>query len=250
MSCFTAVGIGNLWIGSGRKCASTTIHKLSEKYSFKQKRFREHEINSNSLKFVVLIRNVWEKWRSGLITDSPYINEEYKNFDLNRGYFVGDKDEIGNYSFKPFYDNIIKYHAPECDLSWMWNKDHTKFWKWNNESMNSLKELSERENFYFLDISNLSTQTFRNWCISQDSKWESIKPFEMNNTSDSVGYYNFWKLHKHGGVLKNLQLVDPIIDLPANKKNDEIMFYRNLAFEEQIFLNKIKHSNKNYLNLK
>ena len=73
----------------------------------------------------------------------------------------------------------------------MWNKDHTKFWKWNNESMNSLKELSERENFYFLDISNLSTQTFRNWCISQDSKWESVKPFEMNNTSDSVGYYNF-----------------------------------------------------------
>ena len=39
---------------------------------------------------------------SGLITDSPYINEEYKNFDLNRESFVGDKDEIGNYSFKPF----------------------------------------------------------------------------------------------------------------------------------------------------
>jgi len=151
MSCFTAVGIGNLWIGIGRKCASTTIYKLSEKYSFKQKRFKEHEIND--VKFVVLIRNVWEKWRSGLMTDSPYINYEYKNFDLNREDFVGNKDKLGKYSFKHFYNDIIKYHAPESDLSWMWNQDHTKFWQWNNDSMNSLKELSIRENFYFLDIS-------------------------------------------------------------------------------------------------
>ena len=104
---FLAVGIGNLWIGSGRKCASTTIHGLHERNSLNHKIFREHEIED--VKFVVVIRNVWDKWRSGLITDSPYINDEYKNFDLNRESFVGDKDEIGNYSF-PFHNNIIKYH--------------------------------------------------------------------------------------------------------------------------------------------
>ena len=245
---FLAVGIGNLWIGSARKCASTTIHGLHERNSLNHKIFREHEIED--VKFVVVIRNVWDKWRSGMMTDSPYLTDEYVNFDSNIEDFIGHKDKYGRYSFQPFYNNIIKYHAPESDLSWMWNKEHTRFWEWNNYSLNSLKELSKIKNVYFVEISKLNTWAFREWCISQESKWEFVETIKTSNTSHSVGYYNFWRLHKHGGVLKNLQLVNPVVDLPANEKNDEIMFYRNLATKEQTFLNQIRDTNENYLNLK
>ena len=58
---FLAVGIGNLWIGSGRKCASTTIYRLKKRNSLNQKLFMEDEMKED-VKFVVVIRNVWEKW--------------------------------------------------------------------------------------------------------------------------------------------------------------------------------------------
>lgn len=246
---FLAIGTKKLWIGTARKCASSTLHKLQEKNSLNIKRFRENDMKED-VKFVVVIRNVWDKWRSGMMTDSPYLSDEYQNLNLNNENFVGEFDEEGYYSFKHLYDNIIKYHSTECDLSWMWNRRHTRFWEWNNSSLNSLKELSKRKNVYFVEISKLNTQLFREWCISQEGEWESVETIKTSNTSASVGYYNFWKLYKHGGVLRNSALVNPIIDLPANKKSDEVMFYRNLATKEQTFLHKIRNTNKNYLDLK
>ncbi len=249
MNDFSAVGTNKLWIGSARKCASTTLHRLQKTNSLNHIKFKEHEMEE-ALTFVVVVRNVWERWRSGLMTDSPYISHEYENFDLSKKNFVGETNEVGKYSFKPFYDDIIKYHAPACDLSWMWNEDHTKFWEWNNDSLNSLKELSKRKNVYFVELSKLNTQSFREWCISQEREWKYVETIKTSNTSSSVGYYNFWKLYKHGGVLRNLELVNPVIDLPTNEKSDEVMFYRNLATKEQTFLNEIRNTNKNYLNLK
>ena len=247
MNGFLAIGTKKLWIGSARKCASTTLHKLQEKNSLNMKNFRENDMKED-VKFVVVVRNVWQRWRSGMMTDCPYHSNEYQNFDLNNKNFVGN--EVGEYSFKPFYDSIIKHHAPECDLSWMWNERHTKFWEWNNSSLNSLKELSKRKNVYFVEISKLNTQSFREWCISQEEEWKSVETIKTSNTSSSVGYYNFWKLYKHRGVLRNLALVNPVIDLPTNEKSDEVMFYRNLAIKEQTFLNEIRNTNKNYLDLK
>ena len=247
MNGFLAIGTKKLWIGSARKCASTTLHKLQEKNSLNMKNFRENDMKED-VKFVVVVRNVWQRWRSGMMTDCPYHSNEYQNFDLNNKNFVGN--EVGEYSFKPFYDSIIKHHAPECDLSWMWNERHTKFWEWNNSSLNSLKELSKRKNVYFVGISKLNTQSFREWCISQEGEWESVETIKTSNTSVSVGYYNFWKLYKHRGVLRNLALVNPVIDLPTNEKSDEVMFYRNLATKEETFLNEIRNTNKNYLDLK
>ena len=261
MNGFSAVGTKKLWIGSARKCASTTLHKLQEKNSLNIKNFRENDMKED-VKFVVVVRNVWQRWRSGMMTDCPYHSNEYQNFDLNNKNFVEHEELFlemedpkryeweGKYSFKPFIDSIIKYHAPECDLSWMWNKRHTRFWEWNNSSLNSLKELCKRKNVYFVEISKLNTRAFREWCISQEEGWKSVETIKTSNTSASVGYYNFWKLYKHRGVLRNLALVNPVIDLPTNEKRDEVMFYRNLAIKEQTFLNEIKNTNKNYLDLK
>ena len=83
MNQFLAVGTKKLWIGSGRKCASTTIHRLQEKNSLNHKTFREHQMKED-IKFVVVIRNVWDKWRSGMMTDCPYHSNEYQNFDLSK----------------------------------------------------------------------------------------------------------------------------------------------------------------------
>ena len=48
---------------------------------------------------------------SGMMTDSPYLTDEYVNFDSNIENFIGHKDKYGRYSFQPFYNNIIKYHG-------------------------------------------------------------------------------------------------------------------------------------------
>ena len=246
---FVAIGTKKLWIGSGRKCASTTIHKLYQRNSLNQKFFMEDEMKED-VKFVVVIRNVWEKWRSGMLTDCPYVEKTYDFFDHTKTRNWGPKDEDGKFSLKFFYDDIVKHHSVDSDLSWMWNKDHTRFWEWNNDSLNSLGELCKRKNVYFLELSKLNSLEFREWCVSHEPAWKSIETIKTNNTSPSAGYNNFWRLYEHGGILRNSELLNPIKNLPFNKRSEELMFYKNLATEEQTFLNDIRNTNKNYLNLK
>jgi len=285
---YLAAGIGKVHIGSCRKVGSTSLQFLCDSNeSVNLKRFGYDSLSPhgyiNSFRdniFVLLLRDVEERWKSGTITDCPYPSEEYVDYSYTREgtefrYFTSDWGEQKHYVGKldedgavwlddDFLSDIAKHHSVTSDLSWMWNDLHTKFWEWNAPQHNteplgiSLLEFSKFENIYFLELKDLSNPKFLKWLQERDSEWECIEEIPHKNPSANIvepdmqkkfkeGYGNFWNLYQNGKILKDKVLVNPFFDLPGNDLVDEFKHKINLVKNEQLMVDDIRENHKNYI---
>ena len=202
---YLAAGIGKVHIGSCRKVGSTSLQFLCDSNeSVTLKTFGYDSLSphgyTNSFRdniFVLLLRDVEERWKSGTITDCPYPAEEYVNYTYTRWgeqkHYVGKLDEDGAvWLDDDFLSDIVKHHSVTSDLSWMWNDLHTKFWEWNAPQHNteplgiSLLEFSKFENIYFLELKDLSNPKFLKWLQERDSEWECIEEIPHKNPSANI----------------------------------------------------------------
>ena len=274
---YLAAGIGKVHIGSCRKVGSTSLQFLCDSNeSVTLKTFGYDSLSphgyTNSFRdniFVLLLRDVEERWKSGTITDCPYPAQEYVNYTYTRWgeqkHYVGKLDEDGAvWLDDDFLSDIVKHHSVTSDLSWMWNDLHTKFWEWNAPQHNteplgiSLLEFSKFENIYFLELKDLSNQKFFMWLQERDSKWECIEEIPHKNPSANIvepdmqkkfkeGYGNFWNLYQNGKILKDKVLGNPFFDLPGNDLVDEFKHKINLVKNEQLMVDDIRENHKNYI---
>tara|TARA_Y100001963_G_scaffold101693_1_gene139908 strand:- start:501 stop:1337 length:837 start_codon:yes stop_codon:yes gene_type:complete len=274
---YLAAGIGKVHIGSCRKVGSTSLQFLCDSNeSVTLKTFGYDSLSphgyTNSFRdniFVLLLRDVEERWKSGTITDCPYPAEEYVNYTYTRWgeqkHYVGKLDEDGAvWLDDDFLSDIVKHHSVTSDLSWMWNDLHTKFWEWNAPQHNteplgiSLLEFSKFENIYFLELKDLSNPKFLKWLQERDSEWECIEEIPHKNPSANIvepdmqkkfkeGYGNFWNLYQNGKILKDKVLVNPFFDLPGNDLVDEFKHKINLVKNEQLMVDDIRENHKNYI---
>jgi len=274
---YLAAGIGKVHIGSCRKVGSTSLQFLCDSNeSVTLKTFGYDSLSphgyTNSFRdniFVLLLRDVEERWKSGTITDCPYPAEEYVNYTYTRWgeqkHYVGKLDEDGAvWLDDDFLSDIVKHHSVTSDLSWMWNDLHTKFWEWNAPQHNteplgiSLLEFSKFENIYFLELKDLSNPKFLKWLQERDSEWECIEEIPHKNPSANIvepdmqkkfkeGYGNFWNLYQNGKILKDKVLVNPFFDLPGNNLVDEFKHKINLVKNEQLMVDDIRENHKNYI---
>ena len=274
---YLAAGIGKVHIGSCRKVGSTSLQFLCDSNeSVTLKTFGYDSLSphgyTNSFRdniFVLLLRDVEERWKSGTITDCPYPAEEYVNYTYTRWgeqkHYVGKLDEDGAvWLDDDFLSDIVKHHSVTSDLSWMWNDLHTKFWEWNAPQHNteplgiSLLEFSKFENIYFLELKDLSNPKFLKWLQERDSEWECIEEIPHKNPSANIvepdmqkkfkeGYGNFWNLYQNGKILKDKVLVNPFFDLTGNDLVDEFKHKINLVKNEQLVVDDIRENHKNYI---
>ena len=274
---YLAAGIRKVHIGSCRKVGSTSLQFLCDSNeSVTLKTFGYDSLSphgyTNSFRdniFVLLLRDVEERWKSGTITDCPYPAEEYVNYTYTRWgeqkHYVGKLDEDGAvWLDDDFLSDIVKHHSVTSDLSWMWNDLHTKFWEWNAPQHNteplgiSLLEFSKFENIYFLELKDLSNPKFLKWLQERDSEWECIEEIPHKNPSANIvepdmqkkfkeGYGNFWNLYQNGKILKDKVLVNPFFDLPGNDLVDEFKHKINLVKNEQLMVDDIRENHKNYI---
>tara|TARA_B100000029_G_scaffold516221_1_gene627758 strand:- start:4873 stop:5676 length:804 start_codon:yes stop_codon:yes gene_type:complete len=263
---YLAVGTGKVHIGSCRKAGSSSLQFLVD--SNESVTLKRYDSSFRDNIFVLLLRDVEERWKSGTITDCPYEAIEYVNYTHTRWgeqqYFVGEMDKDGKVWLDDnFLAEITKHHSVTSDLSWMLNDLHTKFWEWNTPSEEhptdiSLLEFSKFENIYFLELKDLSNPKFLKWLQERDSEWECIEEIPHKNPSVNIvepdmqkkfkeGYDNFWNSYQNGKILKDKVLVNPFFDLPGNDLVDEFKYKINLVKNEQLVVDDIRENHKNYI---
>jgi len=268
---YHAVGINKVYIGSCRKVGSSSLQFLCDSNeSFGLRGFGDgYDRSFRDYIFVLLLRDVNERWKSGTLTDCPFPSEEYVNYTYTRWgeqkHYTGKKDKSGKkWLDDDFLSDIVKHHSVTSDLSWMWDDLHTKFWEWNtprhykNSLEISLLEFSKFENIYFLELKDLSNPKFLKWLQERDSEWECIEEIPHKNPSADMvepniqkkfkeGYNNFWNSYQNGKILKDKVLVNPFFDLPGNDLVDELKYRINLVKNEQLIVDDIRENHKNYI---
>ena len=137
--------------------------------------------------YVVLIRNVIDKWKSGYISEFKSFREpeshlksttkklirHFGSETYNHTTYVGlDVEELG------FLHNV------NSNLKWMYS-GHAEFWNWGSYDL-TLFEMAWRKNVYFVELNDLSNPRFLEWLQEMDEKWKEVKeiPHE-NNTSET-----------------------------------------------------------------
>lgn len=265
---YLAAGTGKVHIGSCRKAGSSSLQFLVD--SNESVTLNRYDSSFRDNIFVLLLRDVDEKWKSGTLTDSPYEPPEYLNYTYTRWgeqqHFVGEMDKDGKvWLGDNFLAEITKHHSVTSDLSWMWNSLHTKFWEWNTPGEEhpteiSLLEFSKFENIYFVELEDLSNPRFLKWLQEKDSAWKSVEKIPHKNIAGGLdknlpdvqkkfkeGYNEFWNLYQNGKILKDEVLANPFFDLPGNDLVDELKSYINLAKNEQLVVDDIRENHKNYI---
>ena len=139
------------------------------------------------------------------------------------------------------------------DLNWM-IEGHAKFWLWNDEEFEAstqstmgLLSYTDLENYYFLELKDLSNPKFIKWLGEQDSSWENAK-FEIQNQRPphiKLQFQQFWDEYKEQKICKGSFLVSPYANIleswsPGQCSNKNIMplvkekFYFNCNIVEHI----------------
>jgi hypothetical protein len=169
--------------------------------------YGESEINKDKI-YIILIRDVHEKWKSGykeeLIQNDTWRKNGLSHYIDNNCFLDGFQNNRPE--TKKFLKVVALLHDTDnFGFSWMY-KDHCRFWHWNSASEFPLTTYLMNPNIYFLDLKSLSHPKFLKWLQEKDEDWKIIKeiPHE-NKTPDSFWeqMLYFWREYEEGKILKN-----------------------------------------------
>jgi hypothetical protein len=258
MNKFISIGTNKLAIGLCQKMAYTTISEAL--LSSKMKGIFKYEYSfKNDKIYVVLIRDVIDKWRSGYLQELDNLSplNLWSHMGLPRS-SIPSEQPIGyrfNFLIKNTRDlrvwvepdmsdskreglDIEKFceiHDVNNDLSWMWSK-HAQFWKWNHFTLHSLSHMSKFENIYFLELDDLSNPKFLKWLQEKDEKWKAVEeiPRYGKHTNSGNGPLSkfldsFFKEYQAGNILQDKKLVSPFY---GDHSLFERHLYNNLHIEK------------------
>ena len=198
---FYSIGTDNLGIGVSMKMGTGTLESMV----YEGHRIQKYHVYENNIKYVVLIRDVMDKYKSGYKQDLLEKLENDPWPDNHSGHYPGAP---AGHSFSFFHrifitttvksfesndkrirwgiEQMVNAHRhPEVDydkshLRWL-KEGHMDFKRWNQyqEDDVSLMKMSELENIYFLELKDLSDPKFLEWLQEKDEKWKEYKGYEM-----------------------------------------------------------------------
>ena len=233
----------NVSIGSCVKMGSSTLGTECTKDSNSLSLKKISLINDNTHN-IVLIRDVFDKWLTGMYQE--ILEPAFSRFSINlnsdllhlleTGYWENqsiieslDSDNSQRVKHtKKFIDSMVKLYEwnGATDLNWM-IEGHARFWMWNDEadvessiqSQMGLLSYVDLENYYFLELKDLSNPKFIKWLGEQDSSWKNVK-FEIENQRPShikPQFKKFWDEYNEQKICKGSFLVSPYANILENK---------------------------------
>ena len=191
---FYSIGTDNLGIGISMKMGTGTLDSMV----YPGHRIQKYHVYENNIKYVVLIRDVMGKYKSGYKQDLLEKLENDPWPDNHSGHYpfapAGHSKSFFHRIFittavKSFESNdkrirwgieqmVNAHRHPEVDydkshLQWL-KEGHMDFKRWNQyqEDDVSLMKMSELENIYFLELKDLSDPKFLEWLQDKDEKWK------------------------------------------------------------------------------
>ena len=270
---FRAIGTDNLRIGKCPKVGSCSLDNMK---NAGHPIYEYHEYD-DKIKYVVLIRDVMDKYKSGYKQDLlERVNNDgwppiqtlyekfyglfYKNFTTTKvESFVSDNERI-----RWGVEQIVNAHQFEDDSSYYWLKyGHMTYWIWNQtqDDSDKLKDISELENVYFLELKDLSNPKFLEWLQENDERWKEYKGWAMGDTENirerviphsnptSEFFWDnmnlFWKEYTEGKIAKGLSLNSPFYPT----ENAEIKnILRDIELEQEV-VDSIRDNHDRYIRL-
>ena len=207
MIAFRGIGTDNLRIGLSPKMGSCSLEYMT----FTESPIREYNNYEDSIKYVVLIRDVMDKYKSGykqdlleMVDNDPWPDSESGHYPLNpqavfksffHRIFVTTKVEsfenngllinkTENEKIGWGIKKLVKAHEHRGDSSYDWLRHgHMSFRIWNQYQSDpsewSLKDMSELKNVYFAELKDLSNPKFLEWLQEKDEKWKEYDGWAM-----------------------------------------------------------------------
>jgi hypothetical protein len=221
--------------------------------------------------YVVLIRDVLDKWKSGY-REELKASDPWKRAGAGR-LFHFNVFEKGFLNRDPNTIKIVNLLKDMHDsngifgIDWMYSRYHSCFWLWNNGnkaniegSFNELNTFSKLPNVYFLELKDLSNPKFLKWLQNKDDGWNRVseiphlhktpKPFKSQIEL-------FWEQYKQGKILVGEQLFSPLIieHLGTGWIEDMMYHYNTPGLEwvkwqlktQQEVIDEIRENNERYL---
>ena len=218
-----------LQIPHSLKLGCVTMTDLKENYD----KFNFFETYfSNQTIYIIRLKDVYDKWESGYITElmnhepsakKRLIYEEYEVKSFN------DNDDTTN-----LINNFLKkVHKIEKDKSFEWvNTLHSNFHDFGME--NTLlyhkyeTSLHDQENVFFIELKDLSNPKFLDWIKERDKDWEVVKSIPHKNKTSNILKKNvrlFWNEYKMDESLFNPYLSESL-QLAISQKQKEVDYIR------------------------
>ena len=269
---FEYVGAEKIVIGVRARMGSSLLEDISHQSECSRGYdmiFQDGVIVDNNKIYIVLIRNILDKWRSGYrqeLRDNPNWSVEMEHL-MGAGHFIGgfqnDRPET-----KKFLEIMTLLHNPEGSYVpiatlnppwWMFN-EHASFWRWNNTNDLQLGIYMQHPNVYFLELKDLSNPKFLQWLIETDEKWEGVDEV-ISNLPSGDGRKSatpdnfwpqmdiFWEEYNSGNILKDKYLVSPFSnDISDGNADNPITFiFSGLVEQEQYSVDYIRKNHERYL---
>jgi hypothetical protein len=141
------------------------------------------------------------------------------------------------------------------DLNWM-TEGHARFWMWNDEadvessiqSIMGLLSYVDLENYYFLELKDLSNPKFIKWLGEQDSSWKNAK-FEIENQRPphtKLQFKKFWDEYNEQKICKGSFLVSPYVNILESKTVTMPLVKEKFYFNRDV-VEHIRNSHPRYL---
>ena len=220
------------------KLGSVTMGVLIENYH-NLKHFETHF--SEKTIYIIKLRDVYDKWESGYITELMNHTEDRNKRMIVRLHEVKsfhDDDEKTNF-IKNFFTEI---HKIEEDKSFEWTSHHHA--NINDFGMeNTLlyhkdeRSLNDEKNAFFIELKDLSNRKFLDWVKNKDSDWNVVKSIPHLHQTPNILKKNlrlFWDENKTDESLFNPYLSEPL---------------QSAIFQKQKEVDYIRKHNKRYIEL-
>ena len=206
---FHSIGTDNLRIGVSPKMASGALDSMVHTAHL----IRRYHTYEDNIKYVVLIRDAMDKYKSGykqdlleMVDNDPWPDSESGHYPMDpeplfksffHRNFVTTKVESfesNNEKIRWGIDQIVNAHelngGQRGDSSYRWLRHgHMSFriWnQWQNDVSWTLMNLGELKNIYFLELKDLSNPKFLEWLQEKDEKWKEYRGYRAGGNPLSI----------------------------------------------------------------
>jgi hypothetical protein len=272
----------NIAIGYCMKMGSSTLDSFAKGYQH----YELGELESNSLSLgeidilnnnthnIVLIRDVFDKWLSGMYQEMlqpTNLSSDLLHL-LKTGYWENqsiieslDSDDSQRVKHtKKFINSMVKLYEwnGATDLNWMIG-GHARFWMWNNSQQDhdsiysylGLLSYTNLDNYYFLELKDLSNPKFKTWLGEQDSSWKAGNFEHINKSFPSIKpqFEKFWDEYNEQKICKDSLLVSPYSNILHHNDKVTTMSTRIMSTVREAFnvncdvVDHIRNSHPRYL---
>jgi len=187
---------------------------------------------SNQTIYIIRLKDVYDKWESGYITELMNHEPSAKNRLIYEEYEVksfNDNDDTTN-----LINNFLtEVHKIEKDKSFDWmNSMHSNVNDFGIE--NTLlyhkyeRSLHDEENVFFIELKDLSNPKFLDWIKEKDKDWKVVKSIPHKNKTSNILKKNvrlFWNEYKTDESLFNPYLFESL-QLAISQKQKEVDYIR------------------------